>query len=221
MKEKGRIRGGYTLLTLACVVLLGMVTAAAAAPPSWNAFDTAQFEGIYITPSLVSGVLSYELEIGPNAKVIVGTAAHDIGSIQDFYIVSQDSNTAFTATDGSNSMGWSWGTKNLPRRGGPVVAGWAGTGNNQLHPGDKMTFSFGSLGITGNAVLAGFSVKYGDHMSGGGCGGMGMGGMGGGGMDDASHWVKGCVQPVPEPSSIFALISGIAGMGTLVWRRRK
>jgi hypothetical protein len=165
-------------------------------PPSWGAFKLADFSGIYLTPSLETDVLTYTLSLGADPTMTYNSVTYDVKWVTAYFVVSQDDTTPFSADhNGTFPLDWTWETNPT---GAPLVAGWH-DGNNTLNPGSSLTLAFGSLNITGNAVLSGLHVGYQTE----------------GGI--VTDWYKGAL--IPEPSSPLLLLSGLGGLAGWVRRR--
>ena len=168
-------------------------------PPSWASFEPASFVDVYVTPSLATDVLDYILTLGSDPKIVLPGGTYPINWVEAYFVVSQDQETDFTATNGTTVTDWRWESKSLPGR----ISGWIGTGNTCLYPGYSKDLGFGSFDITGNSVLSGLHLGYQD------------------GAVEVTGWYKGELPPVPEPSSLLALVCGLGGLGGLMWRRKR
>jgi len=167
-------------------------------PPSWASFEPASFFDIYLTPSLETGILDYALALGPDPKITLGSTTYDVNWVQAYFVVSQDEETDFIATNGTTVTDWRWESKSLPGR----ISGWMGEGTNRVYPGGSKALGFGSFDITGNAVLSGLHVGYQV------------------GSSEETGWYKDSLPPIPEPSSLLALACGLGGLAGLLRRRR-
>jgi hypothetical protein len=168
-------------------------------PPSWSSFVAAEFLGVDLVPSLTTDQLIYDLHLRSGATIYIGSNVYTIKWIQAFFVVSQDQETSFVATNGSGPAGWKWEEKSLPGR----IAGWHNEGTGRIYPEPRSPssahFEFGSFDITGNAVLPGYHLGYQD------------------GASEVTGWFKG--PTVPEPSSLFGL--GAAFLTSLALLRRR
>lgn len=160
------------------------------AQPDWNAFTQTTCTGITLTPSLTSGILSYQLCLLTGATVN-GTA---LQSIQGFWALGNTSTTTFTATDGSNTQGWTFGSKTNNGQ----VSGWEGLGSNRLlvptAPGASncATFTFGqfnNFSPAGSTAVPGIHAIF---------------------TNGTSGFFKCNLPAVPEPAT-----AALAGMGGL------
>lgn len=187
----------FLAICLVCYAAPDAVASPDPDPPSWSSFDPAAFSGIYLTPSLATGVLDYVLAIGAKPKITLGASTYDVNWITAFFVVSQDKATDFTATNGTTVTDWFWEVKSLPGR----ISGWIGEGQQRVYPGQQKPLGFGSFVITNNAVLSGLHVGYQD------------------GSTEVTGWWKGTLSTVPEPSSLLALAGGLGALGMM--RRRR
>jgi hypothetical protein len=186
------------LRTIAVSILIVVIAGSAnAGAPSWSAFKPADFSDIFITQSLAKDVLTYTLSVGPNPTVSFSGHTYDVNWVQAYYVVSQDSETPFNATEGTTPTDWDWQAKGKDI----VVAGWSGQGNSRIYPNESKTLQFGSFDISENAVLSGMHVGY----QAGNC--------------DNSGWFKGSLEAVPEPSALICLAVGLTGIVSVVSRR--
>ena len=193
----------------ACLAVLPNLSQMATAdpspePPSWAAFEPASFFDIYLTPSLATGILDYALALGSYPKITLGADTYDVKWVQAYFVVSQDEETDFIATNGTTVTDWRWESKALPGR----ISGWMGEGTNRVYPESEKplqsekALGFGSFDITGNAVLSGLMVGY------------------QAGASEETGWYKDSLPPIPEPSSLLALACGVGGLAGLLRRRR-
>ena len=188
------LRSRLAVLAVALCTILGFAASAMANPPSWGAFKLADFSGVYLSPSLETDVLTYTLSLGDHPTMTYNSVTYDIDWVKAYFIVSQDDATPFSADhDGTFPLDWKWETNPTAD---PLVAGWH-DGNAHLTPGNSLTLVYGSLNITGNAVLSGLHVGY-------------QGGT-------VTDWYKGML--IPEPSGILLLVSGLGGFAVAVRRR--
>lgn len=180
-------RLGFVLI----LVLMACVPAIESTAAAWPSFKLADFDQIYITPQLGGSQTSYTLELGAHPTITFEGNTYAVNWIQTVYVVAEPKTAPFTATEGSNSKGWSWDDKS-------GIAGYDGTGgSNRLYPEESMTFSFNQFQAAPGSVLAGFHLGYQD------------------GGSEETDWFKG--NPVPEPS---ALISLAVPMAALAFRRK-
>lgn len=181
--------------------MLGAVALASSAmanpdPPSWSAFDPASFEEIYVTPELALDGLNYIISLGAHPKITLGGTTYNVNGIQAFFVVSQDQETGFIATNGTGND-WKWEDKTQNGR----IAGWLGEGGLRVHANESKLFHYGTFDPTGNDVLSGFHVAYQS------------------GSTEITGWYKDDAPPVPEPSSLIALLTGCIGCGYLLRKR--
>lgn len=185
----------YAVVGVLAVVVLA--TCAMADPPSWSSFVPASFDGIHVTPSLTQNSLDYTISLDAYPKITLGATTYDVNWVQAFFVVSQDQATGFVATNGSVVTDWTWEEKQNPGR----IAGWHGEGSNRIYPGGSKEIGFQEFDVTGNTVLSGFHIGYQN------------------GSSEVTNWYKGDAPPVPEPSSLIALLTGFIGCGYLLRRR--
>lgn len=172
------------------ISLMLLLTVSASWATSWSAFEPATFEGIYLTPSVSTGILNYELSLNnsPTVTLSDGTT-HDIIWIQAFYLLGQDKVTSFTAENGSVVTDWKWESNSSQGQ----ASGWQSTGNDRIELGETKTFGFSQLDVTGRIIQYGFHIGY-TTSSG-----------------NVTKFFKGDlpgelnVPPVPEPSSVMGL----------------
>ncbi len=186
-----------------CLGLVAMfaLSSAAMAGPAWSSFEEATFSGITLTEGSSTAPYDFILSLGSAPTVTVGGTTYDVSWIQGFYFLGKDSTTTFNATDAGTS-GWNWSTK-PPTDSGPYsVAGWEAVGaGDRMYVDSSKTFSLSSFDGMDDTV-------YGLHL-----------GYGNSEMFVTKKF-KGDV-PVPEPTSLMALATGLGGLATFVRRRRK
>ena len=185
-----------------CLVLLALVvlSSTALAGPSWDSFDEAIFSGITVTEGSSTAPYDFILSLGSAPTVTVGGTTYEVSWIQGFYFLGKDSTTTFNAVDAGTS-GWNWSTK--PPNSEPYsIAGWGATGaGDRMYADSSKTFSLSEFDGQDSTV-------YGLHL-----------GYGNTEMFVTRHF-KGDV-PVPEPTSLLAIATGLGGLATFVRRRRK
>lgn len=180
-------------------------------PPAWTSFGAADFYGVDLAPGLSTDQLVYDLFLQSGAQIGLTVenvySIYTINWISAFFVVSQDQLTDFTATYGSGPVDWVWEEKPLDSEPYPGrIAGFHdGLGRIYPEPDSPSSahFVFGTLDITGNAVLPGYHIGYQD------------------GATTTTGWFKGetSLVPLPEPSSLFGL--GSAFVASLAILRRK
>lgn len=197
-----KVKVGPVSWLIATIGLLVSVSAATAGIPSWSAFDPATLSGISLDQNFANGVTSYTLDVDKGATIAIEGKTYRVNWIQAFCVVGATQNAKFMAAKGCGKSDWSWGTKSNHGQ----VAGWSGTGNNRLYPGQSKTFNFDTFSIDKGDVLCGFHIGYQS-----GC------------CDEKSGWFK-CmsdVPSVPEPSSFAVLVPGVVALAATAKRRLK
>ena len=182
------------VLGIAAMLATCPVTSEANPAAAWDAFKLASFTDIVITPAFEDGITVYELAMGSDPTVTFGGNTYDVNWIQGVFAVGLTEATDFTATEGTNSLGWKWDAKESPGE----SAGYHGEGTDRLEPGDDpMEFSYATFVAAPGSVIPGFHLAYQD------------------GGEQKTDWFK----VVPEPSSLVMLGGPLLGSLALMRRR--
>jgi hypothetical protein len=186
-----------------CLGLLAVLalSGTAMAGPSWSSFEEATFSGITLSEGSSTAPYDFILSLGSAPTITVDGATYDVSWVQGFYLLGKDSTTTFNATDAGTSD-WNWSTKPPGDTGPYSVAGWEASGaGDRMYVDTSKTFSLSSFDGMDDTV-------YGLHL----------------GYGNSEFFVtkkfKGDL-PVPEPSSVLVIATGLGGLATFVRRRRK
>jgi hypothetical protein len=180
-------------------LVLGILAHPAAADPD-SKFDPANFTGVNVTKSLQGSTWSFDLSIASGAKLLLGANSYEITGIQGFYLLSS-SGKPVTGVNKGNSQDWTFDTTKQNS-----FVGWVNNDNpGRLKPGTgSLVSSIQNLSIGSSDILYGFHINY---------------------IDDSgkvkTHSFSGPTSTVPEPSSLFALVGCLGGLGGLMKIRRK
>ena len=181
------------VLGIAAMLATCPLTAESNPAAAWDAYKLASFDQIDIIPPFADGIKEYQLVMGSNPTVTFGGNTYGVNWIQGVFALGATEATDFTATEGTNSLGWIWDAKDSPGE----IAGYHGEGTNRLHPSQTMDFSYATFLVpVPGSVIPGYHLAYQD------------------GDLQKTDWFA-----APEPSSLIALGAPLVGCLALMRRR--
>ena len=147
------------------IITMALTLCSGAQATSWSSFKSATFSGIYVLPTLSSGLTEYTITLDPGATITFGGIDYQVEWIGGFYVNSLLSTESFGAAEATGQNDWGWDQD--PTH-GPTFdsVGWKCSGDAdrlQANVGAVKKFYFSNFDLGTTAVNPGFHIGYLDN----------------------------------------------------------